>query len=101
MNLLTDKLSMDDYQLNQARAEILRCLEDGVTKGLQGDFDHTQVIQLRLDGIWSAFIVHPLGYLAERARALIEAAKRHHLGAPYILTDPVRLLAGLTTGEPA
>ena len=35
MNLLTDKLSMNDYQLNRARAEIMHNLNLGVEKALR------------------------------------------------------------------
>lgn len=101
MNLLTDKLSMDDYQLNRARIEIMRNLNLGVEKALQGEADHTHVILLRLDGIWTAFMGQPLGHLAQRDTTLITAAQHHRIGSPYILTDAGRQLTGLTTGEPA
>ena len=101
MNLLTDELSMTAADLDTARTAIVRSLKRGVEKALHGDFDQTHVIQFHLNGIWFAFTGHPLGPLAQRANVLIDAAKHHHLGTPYILTDTGRKLAGLNEGEAA
>lgn len=100
MNLLPEGTHISAVDAEDVGDTIMRMANRGVQQALNDELNYCHQTESNLTGIWLCFPNHPLGYLAQRAKILITAAKSCRLEWPYVISDTELKLAGLT-GEAA
>lgn len=101
VNLFPGNIQVTAADIDGAYERIMQMATSGVEYTLSDHYEHRQVIDGELSGIWFCFPNHPLGHLAYRAQMLMRAAAGHRLGTPCIPSKTAIKLAGLATGETA